>query len=66
MGNYFSDAVELSLRYLFYEMSSGRGQEAFQLQAMEMPQPCLHDAFAAISTCGADMAFQRTTDRRLT
>ncbi|MCI9569616.1 MAG: sel1 repeat family protein [Lachnospiraceae bacterium] len=31
MGNYFSDAVELSLRYLFYEMSSGRGQEAFQL-----------------------------------
>ncbi len=30
MGKYFSDAVEQSLRDIYYEMGSGRGQEGFR------------------------------------
>ena len=31
MGRFFSDRVETALKYIYYDMGAGRGQEGFQL-----------------------------------
>ena len=33
MGRFFSDPVEQALRYIYYDLRSGRGQEGFRLLA---------------------------------
>ena len=31
VGRFFSDRVETALKYIYYDMGAGRGQEGFQL-----------------------------------
>ena len=65
MGKYFSDVVEKALKDIYYDVTTGRGKESFQLlekasaKEMEMRLAFWQDACMVTNMCGEAMIFQR-------